>query len=126
MPDLTGTNQLLAITETHESYLIAAALGEISAGTQASADFFNNGLKDDHPARVSRQTVWSWGNGSKRVSDSRLRFWKLAFPAEDPRHQLAVAIGEFREKETAELDAHWVTPAPVPVKKRRQRIGRDF
>lgn len=123
MPDLTGRNQLLEFTETRESYLIAAALGEISAGSQASADFFNNGLGDKHPARVSRQTVWSWGNGSKRVSDNRVRFWKL-FPAHDPRYKLAMAIGEFRENEIAEVEAHWVALAPGPIKKRRQRIGR--
>lgn len=119
MQDLTGTNTPLEMTETHESYLIVAALGDISAGTQASADLFNNGLNEKHPWRVSRQTVWSWGNGSKRVSDSRLRFWKHAFPIEDPRHQLAVAIVEFREKEAATTNAHWVAPVPAPVKKRK-------
>lgn len=116
---MTGVNELLEITETQESYLIAEALGDISAGTQASADFFNNGLEEKHPARVSRQTVWSWGNGSKRVSDTRLRFWRMAFPKKDPRHTLAVALAELREKETELTNAHWVAPAQAPVKKRR-------
>lgn len=100
---LTGRNKPLEIQETQESDLIVAALGDLSAGTQASADYFNDGLPEKHPARVSRQTVWSWANGSKRVSDARLRFWKLFFEAKDARHALAISIVNFREKEAADM-----------------------
>lgn len=119
MPDLTNKNKLLEVIETQETALITGSLGDISAGTQASADFFNNGLDKKHPARVSRQTVWSWGNGSKRVSDTRLRFWRMAFPKTDPRHTLAVALAELREKETELTNAHWVASAPAPVRNRK-------
>lgn len=121
MQDLTGINTPLEMTETQESYLVVAALGDISAGTQASADFFNNGLEKKHPARVSRQTVWSWGNGLKRVSDTRLRFWRQVFPATDPRHALALALAELREKEAALTNAHWVKPMSET---KEQRAGR--
>lgn len=131
------------IQETAESVLIVAALGDISAGTHASADFFNKSLPKEHPARISRQTVWHWANGSKRVSDARLRFWKAFFPNGDTRHALAIAIESYREREASV--AHWVgnVPDSEPVlvvkqakagseagtsskKKTRMRLGRDF
>lgn len=95
----------MVITETVESALIVAALGDIRPGTQSSANFFNLGLEESNPTRVSRQTVWNWANGTKCVSDARLRYWKLAFPATDARHQLALAIMAQREQVT---QAHWV------------------
>ena len=89
------------IQETAESVLIVAALGDISAGTQASADYFNESLPENHPARVSRQTVWHWANGSKRVSDARLRVWTHFYPDGDDRKLLAISLSAYREREVA-------------------------
>jgi hypothetical protein len=143
MTKKTYKNEPIEITETRESALIVAALGDIRAGTHASAEFFNQDLQEDSPARVSRQTVWHWANGSKCVSDARVRYWKLAFAETDVRHQLAVAILKVRE---SQISAHWIgqpastslstsvlvpaltevsTPTTQP-KKRRMRLGRDF
>ncbi len=150
MTKQTYKNELIEITETREAALIVAALGDIRAGTHASAEFFNKDLQEDSPARVSRQTVWHWANDSKCVSDARVRYWKLAFAETDTRHQLAVALLKVRE---GQISAHWIgeptslrqaqnnaslntsvlvpalmeipTPATQP-KKRRMRLGRDF
>lgn len=80
-----------------EANLFLRTLGALSAGTQASADFFNNGVPSNHPIRVSRQTVWLWARGIIRISDSRLRIWKRLFPTTDPRYQLAIEIQQYRE-----------------------------
>ncbi len=116
--DLTGINKPIEIQETHESYLIVAALGDISAGTHASAEFFNQGLPEGHIARVSRQTVWHWANGSKRVSDARLRFWKHFFLKADQRHVLAVSIAEHRELEVADIPTAHVIGKPFTASKK--------
>lgn len=99
--DLTGINKLLEIQETDESKLIMAALGDLSAGTQASADFFNEGLPEE--IRVSRQAVWSWANGSMKVSDLRLRIWSQRLPKGDKRRELSIAITKIREQEAADM-----------------------
>jgi hypothetical protein len=96
MKKQTYKNEPIEITETRESALIVTALGDIRPGTHASAEFFNKDLQEGSPARVSRQTVWNWANGSKCVSDARVRYWKLAFPETDIRHQLAVSIMSYR------------------------------
>jgi hypothetical protein len=76
----TGMN---AVTEeikvTDESQLIADVLGEISPGTQASADFFNEKLPEGNPARVSRISVWNWANGVYRIDQKRLHVWKVIY-----------------------------------------------
>ncbi len=103
--DLASKNN--EIQETAESVLIVAALGDISAGTEASADFFNKGFPEKHPARVSRQTVWHWANGSKRVSDYRLRFWMHYYPDDDDRKLLAISILAYRDREVmSPISAH--------------------
>lgn len=93
---------------TEEAKLIVAALGEISPGTQASADFFNQDLPEGHPARVSRTSVWYWANGSKRIDDNKLRVWKIIYPPGDKRHQLVLDIFALREKKAQEFLAHWI------------------
>lgn len=103
-------NRNLPLTKDYpeaEIDLIKNALGEISPSSDDSAEFFNEGLPEKHPARVSRQTVWYWTTGGYRVKESTLRTWK-AFPPEDARHQLALRIFALREREAVSFEAHWV------------------
>ena len=93
---------------TEEAKLIVSALGEISPGTQASADFFNEDLPEGHPARITRATVWSWANGQKRVDEKKLRVWKIIYPPGHKIHQLVLEIFAAREREAQEFAAHWV------------------
>jgi hypothetical protein len=103
--DLTGVNTPLEIKETEETKLIVTALGEIAPGTQASADFFNAGLVKEHLFHVSRVSVWNWCNGSYRISDKRLRFWRAMFTPGDVRHDLAVKLLDLRAQAEA---VHWL------------------
>jgi hypothetical protein len=88
LKDVTSIKEPIEAKATEESKLIMDALGEISPGTQASADFFNADLPDGHPARESRISVWHWANGSKRIDEKKLRVWKVIYPPGDKRHQL--------------------------------------
>lgn len=85
------------IDALREANLFLKTLGTISPGTQASADFFNDGISANHPIRVSRQSVWLWARGITRISDARLRIWKRLFSTTDPRYQLAIEIQQYRE-----------------------------
>jgi hypothetical protein len=91
---------------TEWQLIVTIVVKKINAGTQASADFFNNGLPDYHSARVSRQTVWKWANGLVRISDARLRVWKCSVRIDDTRHILAITIQRYRET-VAEQDSQW-------------------
>lgn len=105
-------NQPIEIKETEESALIAAALGNLRA--QSGADFFNENLPANHPARVTRQTVWNWLNGVYKPSDKILTAWRVFYKHDDARYQLAVKVSALRERAAA----HWVgqdVPFPAPI-----------
>jgi hypothetical protein len=95
-----------------EAQLIADALGEISPGTQRSADFFNEKLPEGNPARVSRASVWNWANGVWRVDERRLKVWQFIHSPGDKRYDLALTILALRQREAENLGAHWVGEIP--------------
>jgi hypothetical protein len=110
---------------TEESKLILAALGEISPGTQASADFFNEKIPEGNPARVSRASVWNWANGVYRVDEKRLNVWKVIYPPEDTRHQVVLDILALREREAQAFAAHWVGGNTSKVKSQTSALSFD-
>ena len=117
-------NAIIEVELTEEAKLIVATLGDISPGTQASADFFNQDIPDGHPARISRQTVWSWANGEKRVAEEKLRVWKVIYPPGHKIHQLVLDIFAAREREAQVFAAHWVG-SPYPKVKEEDLAEED-
>lgn len=102
--------------ETEESTLIAVALGTLRA--QSAADFFNASLPPRHPARVTRQTVWSWLKGTYKPSDKVLLAWRVFYSHDDARYQLAVELTKAREI----IAAHWLNAAPTAAGKSRTAV----
>ena len=91
---------LFVFKENDEAKILVKALREVSAGTQAGADFFSQNVPTNHPARVSRIRVGYRANGSRRIDEKKLRVRKVVYlpgkvvSSEHIRAVTSVGIGE--------------------------------